>query len=447
MEWSDSVPMAVNCSVSPLGRLELAGVTAIDTSVTLLIVSRVDPLIPLSVAEMVDVPADAPRASPAALIVATAVVAEAHVTWPVRFSVEWSEKVPVAVNCLGVPLAILGFAGVTAIDSRAGAVTVRIVDPLLPASVAVMVDVPVPSPVATPTCVIVETAVVPDAQVTWLVRSSVELSEKVPVAVNDSVSPLGTLGFAGVTAIDSSAAVATVRTVEPVIPSNVAEIVDEPVSTPVASPAAVMVATEVVADAHVTWLVRSSVELSENVPVATSDSVSPLGILGFAGVTTIERRTAGVTVSTVEPVIPFSVALILDVPVSTAVATPFEPAELEMVATLVVADDQVTWLLMSWVDPSPKVPVAVNCWVSPLGRVGLAGVSAIETSGDAVSVSTVDPVIPSNVAVMFDVPVATPVASPAALMVATEGVADAQVTWAVTSCVELSENVPVAVNC
>ena len=53
---------------------------------------------------------------------------------------------------------------------------------------------------------IVATEVVAEAQVTWLVRSCVELSEKVPVAVNCSVSPLATLGFAGVTAIDWSAA-------------------------------------------------------------------------------------------------------------------------------------------------------------------------------------------------------------------------------------------------
>ena len=42
---------------------------------------------------------------------------------------------------------------------------------------------------------------------------------------------------------------------------------------------------------------------------------------------------------------------------------------------------------------------------------------------------------------------ASAVASPAVLIVATEVVADAQVTWVVRSCVELSVKVPVAVNC
>ena len=71
------------------------------------------------------------------------------------------------------------------------------------------------------------------------------------------------LGLAGVTAIDWSAAAVTVSTVEPVMPLSVALIVEVPVPTAVAKPAVEMVATEVVAEAQVTWLVRFWVELSE----------------------------------------------------------------------------------------------------------------------------------------------------------------------------------------
>ena len=53
-----------------------------------------------------------------ALIVATDGVAEAQVTGLVRFCVVPSENVPVAVNCCVRPLAMLGFAGVTAIDDQ-----------------------------------------------------------------------------------------------------------------------------------------------------------------------------------------------------------------------------------------------------------------------------------------------------------------------------------------
>ena len=49
--------------------------------------------------------------------------------------------------------------------------------------------------------VAIEVAV--DAQVTWSVRFSVELSDKVPTAENCSDSPKGTLGLTGVTAIEA----------------------------------------------------------------------------------------------------------------------------------------------------------------------------------------------------------------------------------------------------
>ena len=43
-----------------------------------------------------------------------------------------------------------------------------------------------------------------DAQVTWLVMFSVELSENLPVAVNCWVVPTAMLGLAGVTSINWS---------------------------------------------------------------------------------------------------------------------------------------------------------------------------------------------------------------------------------------------------
>ena len=83
--------------------------------------------------------------------------------------------------------------------------------------------------------------------------------------------------------------------------------------------------------------------------------------------------------------------------------------------------------------------MAVNCWVSPLATLGLAGVTAIDWSTAAVTVSTVEPLTPPSVALIVEVPVATAVARPAAVIVATEVVAEAQVTWLVRFCVELSE--------
>ena len=62
-----------------------------------------------------------------------------------------------------------------------------------------------------------------------------------------------------------------------------------------------------------------------SVPVAVNCSVSPLATLGLAGVTAIDCKTAALTVSTVEPTTPLSVALIVEVPSDTPVARPCDP--------------------------------------------------------------------------------------------------------------------------
>ena len=152
----------------------------------------------------------------------------------------------------------------------AAAVTVSTVEPTTPPSVAEIADVPVPTPVASPTVLMVATVWVAEPHVTWLVMFCVELSENVPVAVNCWLVPLTMLGLGGVTEIVCKAAALTVRMVEPLTPLNVALMVDEPLATPVARPAGEIAATVVVAEAHVTWLVRFCVELSLNVPVAVN---------------------------------------------------------------------------------------------------------------------------------------------------------------------------------
>ncbi len=80
--------MAVNCRVSPLATEGVAGVTPIETSVAAVTVSVVEPLTPLSAAEMVVAPtnaADAKPCEPAALLMlAASVLLEAQVTVVVR---------------------------------------------------------------------------------------------------------------------------------------------------------------------------------------------------------------------------------------------------------------------------------------------------------------------------------------------------------------------------
>jgi hypothetical protein len=69
---------------------------------------------------------------------------------------------------------------------------------------------------------------------------------------------------------------------------------------------------------------------------------------------------------------------------------------------------------------------------------GFAGVTAIDCSVGAVTVSTVDPTTDPDVALIELVPIATPVAKPLPVIVSTPDVADAQVTEAVKFCVLLS---------
>ena len=72
--------------------------------------------------------------------------------------------------------------------------------------------------------------------------------------------PFATVGFAGVTAIDCKVAGAAVSRVEPTIEFRVAVMLLAPLAaTTVARPPEVMVATEGVAEAHVTKLVMLGV--------------------------------------------------------------------------------------------------------------------------------------------------------------------------------------------
>jgi len=115
-----------------------------------------------------------------------------------------------------------------------------------------------------------------------------------------------------------------------------------------------------------------------------------VAIDGFAGVNEIDCRVGAGTVRPVEPVTLLRVALMLLVPVLTAVASP----PVVMVATLVAADAHVTWPVRFAVLLSLYVPVAVNCCVRPLVTDGFAGVTAIDCSDATVSVNVALPVPP-----------------------------------------------------
>jgi hypothetical protein len=147
-----------------------------DTSVAVVTVSVVLPTMLPLVAEIVLVPAFSADARPAPVIVAVVSVPDAHVTLPVKFCVELSLYVPVAVNCCVLPAATDGSAGVTAMDTSVAAVTVSVVLPTMLPLVAEIVLVPAFSADAKPALVIVAVVSVPEAHVTLPVRFCVELS-------------------------------------------------------------------------------------------------------------------------------------------------------------------------------------------------------------------------------------------------------------------------------
>jgi hypothetical protein len=120
----------------------------------------------------------------------------------------------------------------------------------------------------------------------------------------------------------------------------------------------------------------------------------------------------------------------VEVPAATDVAKPL----LFNVATDVLDELQMTWVLISKLVPSENVPAAVNCWVIPagvLGMLGLAGLSDMEVRVAEVTKMIVVPEMFSEVAVMVAVMVAvpgpTPMTKPVLLTVATKLLDELQV--------------------
>lgn len=159
-----------------------------------------------------------------------------HNTLEVRLRVPPSLNVPVAVSCKVVAWAMLGFAGVIAIEDKFAAFTVSEAPPLTAPSVAEMFVVPILSPVASPLTVIEATLVADDFQVTTSVTSCMLPSEKVPMAANCCAMPSGMLGVAGVTAIEVMTAEVTVRVVDPETAPETAVMVVVPAVTAFARP-------------------------------------------------------------------------------------------------------------------------------------------------------------------------------------------------------------------
>jgi hypothetical protein len=112
------LPVATNCCVVLAAAVGDTGVIETETSVPVPMVRVVVPDIPDDDAVIVTVPPFLPCAIPLDRIEARFGLEDFHEI-PVRFDdVLPSLKVPVALNLITVPLAILGFAGAIVIDTR-----------------------------------------------------------------------------------------------------------------------------------------------------------------------------------------------------------------------------------------------------------------------------------------------------------------------------------------
>jgi hypothetical protein len=131
-------------------------------------------------------------------------------------------------------------------------------------------------------------------------------------------------------------------------------------------------------------------------------------------------------------VTPPELAVIVVVPVATAVAIPDE----SMVAVAVLEEVQVTLVERFCVVWSLNVPVAVNLFVVCGAIRALGGVMAMETSTACVTVSVAaGEMIAPWVAVIVVVPMAKPVATPEVFIVAVAVFEEVHVTLFVKFCV------------
>jgi len=186
----------------------------------------------------VELPTATAVAKPVLLTVATLAADEFQTAVLLTSCVLLSVNVPVAVNCWVIPAGTVALAGITAIELKAAALTVRAAEPDIKAEVAETVTLPNATLLASPLLSIEAMVGSVEFQFTGD-RVCVLPSVNAPIAVK-AVTVIGTrIGV-------------TVKVLDPVIPLRVAQMLALPLATPVARPAPPTVETPAVAEDHVT---------------------------------------------------------------------------------------------------------------------------------------------------------------------------------------------------
>jgi hypothetical protein len=215
-----------------------------------------------------------------------------------------------------------------------------------------------------------------------------------------------------------------VTTAVPLAEPEVAVIVSVPLATAVTSPADETVAIVVSDDAHVTVAPEIAVPPA-SLTVAASVTVSPMDAKDFVLGDSATLDAVWVTVTTAVPLADPEVAVIVSVPLATAVTSPPD----DTVAIDVLDDAQVT-VVPDMVAPPASFTVAARVTVSPTDtRVFVLGAS-VTLEAAWVTVTAAVPLTDPDVDVIVAVPFATAVTSPADETVAVASLDVAHVTAA-----------------
>jgi hypothetical protein len=264
-----NVPVALNLIDVPRATRGFAGLTLIETRWAVETVSPVEPLTVPKTALIVLPPVATLFRRPWLLMTAAAGFEEVQIAEPLMSCVLLSLNVAVAVNCFVVPTGMLEFAGVTISETTLATVMVSDAVPLTEPELAVIVAMPAPTLVARP----VESTVAMDEddedQVTDC-SHCVLPSSNVPTAINSCEVPSAMDWIAGLTEMEIRCAATTVKGTKSVNEPTVAVMLVEPAATVVAKPELLMVETEGEEEIQVTPLLRSALEPSLYVAVATN---------------------------------------------------------------------------------------------------------------------------------------------------------------------------------
>src|SRR5436309_1509186 len=136
-------------------------------------------------------------------------------------------------------------------------------------------------------------------------------------------------------------------------------------------------------------------------------------MLAEAGLTVTDATGTRFTVTAAVPRCPSLVAVIVTAPTATPVTRPLA----ETVPTAPLPVVQVSARPLSTL-PLASLRVAVSCTVPPTYMLGAVGLTVTDATGTIATVTLVEPLCPSLVAVIIADPAATPVTSPAADTVA-----------------------------